>query len=84
MSTPRFTPKPKRCGTIFGSALGALLATAALTWSGGQGPDGVVKLFVDPASLWAAINATFGTLDLVSLVIALYVAYKISASAPGG
>ena len=72
-------------GTIFGSALGALLATVALTArSGGQGLQGALNLFVDPASLWAAINATFGTLDLVSLVIALYVAYKISASAPGG
>lgn len=69
-------------GTIFGSALGALLATVALTaWSGGQGLEGAVNLFVDPASLWAAIKATFGVLDLVSLLVAVYLAYKISASA---
>jgi hypothetical protein len=70
-------------GTIFGSALGALLATAALTgWSQGGGLEGIINLFIDPTSLWAAIDATFNPIDLVSLVIALYVAYKISASKP--
>ncbi|MGD8697897.1 MAG: hypothetical protein PVJ43_01320 [Gemmatimonadales bacterium] len=70
-------------GTILGSALGALLATAALTgWVGGQGLEGVVNLFVDPASLWAAIDTYFDPIDLVSLVIALYIAFKISATRP--
>lgn len=70
-------------GTVFGSALGALLATAALVgWSQGEGLAGVVNLFAAPANLWAAIDATFDTIDLVSLVIALYIAYKISASKP--
>ncbi len=68
-------------GTIFGSALGALLATAALAGrTGGQGLGGIVNLLINPASLWAAFDATFDTIDLVSLAIALYIAYKISAS----
>lgn len=70
-------------GTTLGSALGALLATAALTGrSEGQGLQGVVNLFINPASLWAAVDTHFDPIDLVSLVIALYIAFKISATRP--
>jgi len=70
-------------GTIFGSALGALLATAALTgWVEGQGLARAFSLFVDPVGLWAAIDTYFDPIDLVSLAIAIYIAYKLSAARP--
>jgi hypothetical protein len=70
-------------GTIFGSLLGTLLATAALTgWVEGQGPGGVISIFSSPGSLWAALDTYFDPIDLVSLAIALYIAFKISAARP--
>ena len=70
-------------GTLLGSALGALLATAALTgWGDGQGLAGIVNVLISPVSLWAAIDTHFDPIDLVSLLVALYIAFKISAATP--
>jgi hypothetical protein len=70
-------------GTIFGSLLGTLLATAALTgWVEGRGPEGVISMLSNPSNLWAALDTYFDPIDLVSLAIALYIAFKISAAKP--
>ena len=70
-------------GTIFGSLLGTLLATAALTgWVEGRGPEGVISMLSSPGNLWVALDTYFDPIDLVSLAIALYIAFKISAAKP--
>jgi hypothetical protein len=71
--------------TLFGSALGAVLAAAALTAFdpalGLGGIGGLPTVFSDPNMMVTALRDNFGALSLVSLAIALYLAFRLSTTA---
>lgn len=65
--------------TLFGSALGALLAVATLTAKHGGGVSALSAL-IEPAALTAAVTTYFGPLDLAFVAVALYIAMRISVA----
>jgi hypothetical protein len=75
------------CGTLLGSLVGAVLAAAALSaWQEGRPIAGFAASFVasfsGPGRLWGAMDQQYQALDLASLALALYIAFKLSASKP--
>ena len=68
--------------TLFGSALGAVLAAAALAAFGPAlglgGIAGLQAVFSDPNLLITSLRERFGALSLISLALARYVAFRIS------
>lgn len=69
--------------TLFGSLIGAVLAASALAaMAAGQGITGVIGTLSDPGTLPAMLQQTFGPLDLLSIALALYIAFRLSASKP--
>ena len=72
--------------TLFGSALGAVLAAGALTAFdpalGLGGIGGLPTVFSDPNMIVTALRERFGALSFISLAIALYLAYRLSTTAP--
>lgn len=68
-------------GTLFGSALGSVGAAAALTaMETDAGLGSILQIISDPEALLAAYTSQFTLIDLISLVLAAYVAFRISAS----
>jgi hypothetical protein len=69
--------------TLIGSALGAIFAASALTGiSSAEGVSQVVATLSNPNAILASITAHFGPLAFVSLALALYIAFRLSASKP--
>jgi hypothetical protein len=68
--------------TLFGCALGAVLAAAALAAFdpalGLGGITGLPAVFSDPNLLITSLRERLGALSLISLALALYVAFRIS------
>ena len=72
-------------GTLFGSLLGATLAGAALSaWQDDLGFGGIISNVSSIGALGAGLARQYGLIDLVSVALALYVAYRLSASKPTG
>jgi uncharacterized membrane protein YccC len=72
-------------GTLLGCILGAALAGAALSaWQDGLGFTGIITNLSSLSSIGAGLNRQYGLLDTISLALALYIAYRISASKPTG
>lgn len=71
--------------TLLGSLLGATLAGAALSaWLDGLGFSGIIANLSSIGAVGAGLGRQYGLLDIVSLALALYIAYKLSASKPSG
>ena len=71
--------------TLLGSLLGATLAGAALSaWQDGLGFGGIIANLSSIGALGAGLGRQYVVLDIVSLALALYIAYKLSASKPSG
>jgi hypothetical protein len=69
--------------TLVGCALGATLAAAALhAMQGGLGVSGLLGVLSDPGSLPNLVLERFGPLSLVSVGLAVYLAFRLSASKP--
>ncbi len=72
-------------GTLVGSLLGATLAGAALSaWQDDLGFGGIIANLTSISALGAGLIRQYSWIDLVSLALALYVAFKLSASKPAG
>ncbi len=70
-------------GTLFGSAIGGLMAATALTaFQSDLGIAGALSVLGDPAAILSALDKFYGPLDLVSVVLAAYIAFRLSASKP--
>ncbi|KPK55570.1 MAG: hypothetical protein AMS21_13530 [Gemmatimonas sp. SG8_38_2] len=70
-------------GTLIGSLLGATLAGAALSaWQDDLGFSGILANLSSVSALGAGLARQYSLLDIVSLALALYIAYRISASGP--
>jgi hypothetical protein len=70
-------------GTLFGCILGATLAGAALSaWQDNLGFGGIIANLTSISAWGEGLTRQYGLLDTVSLALALYIAYRISASAP--
>ncbi len=70
-------------GTLFGSAIGALMAATALTGvQDDLGIGGTLSVLGDPGAILTAFDRFYGLLDLISLVLAVYIAFRLSASKP--
>jgi hypothetical protein len=68
-------------GTLLGSILGAVLAGAALSASQDNlGFGGIIANLSSLSALLTAFDRQYGLLDVVSVLLALYVAFKLSAS----
>lgn len=72
-------------GTLIGSAIGAVMASAALTAvQDDLGFGGVFSVLGSPGAILTALDRFYGPIDLISLVLAGYIAFRLSASkAPG-
>jgi hypothetical protein len=71
-------------GTLFGSALGSVGAAVALSaMEAGTQITGVMEILSDQSAVLAAFTSRYGALDLFSLFLAGYLAFRISASKPG-
>ncbi|NIR42809.1 MAG: hypothetical protein GWN99_02945 [Gemmatimonadetes bacterium] len=69
--------------TLIGSALGAVLTAASLTGIlSREGITQVVAVLSDPNAILAALEEHFGWVSLLSLALALYIAFRLSASKP--
>jgi hypothetical protein len=69
--------------TAIGSAIGAVLAATALTaMEGGLGIDGITTILSDVNNLPTVVQGQFGLVSLVSVALALYLAFRLSASKP--
>lgn len=69
--------------TLIGSAVGAVLAAAALTaMEGGLGIEGITTILSDVNALPSVVQGHFGPVSLVSVALALYLAFRLSASKP--
>ncbi len=67
-------------GALLGSALGAGLAAAALTaLETGTGATGIIPIISDPENALAAIDQHYRPVDLISVALAVYIAFRISA-----
>lgn len=70
-------------GTLFGSALGSVGAAVALSaMEAGTKIPGVMEILSDQNAVLAAWTGRYALLDLISLVLAGYLAFRISASKP--
>ncbi len=80
-------------GTLLGSAMGGVLAAATLTAAGvglpyepepGQsvGVNAALHVLSNPDATIAAITRYFGLLDIVAIVVAVYVAFRLSVAKP--
>jgi hypothetical protein len=70
-------------GTLFGSALGSVGAAVALyAMEAGTQLPGIMEMLADKDAVLAAFTNRYGALDLFSLVLAGYLAFRISASKP--
>ncbi len=70
-------------GTLFGSAIGALMAATTLNaFQNDLGIGGMLSVLGDPGAILTAFDAYYGLLDLISLVLACYIAFRLSASKP--
>jgi hypothetical protein len=68
-------------GTLFGSALGAVLAAVAVTaMQTGSRLAGAIETIQSVDSVIAAITTQFGLIDIVWLLIAAYLAFRFSAT----
>jgi len=69
--------------TLLGSLMGTTLAGAALSaWQDDLGFGGIISNLSSIGALGAGLGRQYGWLDMFSLALALYVAYKLSASKP--
>ncbi len=72
-------------GTLLGSLLGATLAGAALSaWQDDLGFGGILANLSSPDALVAGLTRQYGWIDLAAVALALYIAFKLSASKPSG
>ncbi|UCC82340.1 MAG: hypothetical protein JSW46_15335 [Gemmatimonadota bacterium] len=70
-------------GTLFGSAIGSVGAAVALSaMEAGTKLAGVMEILSDQGAVLAAFTSRYGALDLFSLFLAGYLAFRISASKP--
>jgi hypothetical protein len=70
-------------GTLFGSALGSVGAAVALSaMEAGTQLPGIMEMLSNKDAVLAAFTNRYGALDLFSLVLAGYLAFRISASKP--
>jgi hypothetical protein len=70
-------------GTLFGSALGSVGASVALSaMDAGTGIPGVMEMLSSKEAVLTAWSSRYAWLDLFSLVLAGYLAFRISASKP--
>jgi hypothetical protein len=70
-------------GTLFGSLLGATLAAAALSaWQDGAGFTGILANLSGLTVAVSSIDRQYELYDLAALLLAFYVAFKLSASKP--
>jgi hypothetical protein len=70
-------------GTLFGSALGSVGAAVALSaMEAGTQIPGVLEILSSKDAVLAAFINRYGALDLFSLLLAGYLAFRISASKP--
>ncbi|NIN71095.1 MAG: hypothetical protein GTO46_03980 [Gemmatimonadetes bacterium] len=68
-------------GTLFGSAIGSVGAAVALSaMEAGTRIAGVLEILSDSNAVLAAFTNRYGALDLFSLFLAGYLAFRISAS----
>ena len=66
--------------TLFGCALGTLVAAAALVAMGADsGVSGIIATLSDLGSALSAVSASYGYLDILSYAIAVYLAFRLSA-----
>lgn len=70
-------------GTLFGSAIGALMAATALTaFQNDLGIGGMLSVLSDPGAMLTAFGTYYTLLDSISIVLACYIAFRLSASKP--
>ncbi len=70
-------------GTLIGSAIGAVMASAALTTvQDDLGIGGIFSVLGSPGAILTAIDRYYGLLDLISVVLAVYIAFRLAASKP--
>jgi hypothetical protein len=70
-------------GTLLGSLLGATLAAAALSaWQDGAGFTGILANLSGITATIDSIDRQYELYDLAALLLAIYVAFKLSASKP--
>ncbi len=71
-------------GTLFGSVLGSVGAAAALTaMEQGTSAAGIIHTLSSLDTVLAAYTGTYSAIDLVSLLFAAYISFRLSASRPG-
>ncbi len=70
-------------GTLLGSLLGAILASAALSaWQDDLGVGGIIGNLSSVGSALAVLDRQYAPVHLVAVALALYIAFKLSASKP--
>ncbi len=68
-------------GTILGCAIGSTLSAATLqAMTDGTGLGGVIGVVSDSGALLQAVMSTYSSLDLIAYGLALYFAFRLSAS----
>ena len=68
-------------GTILGCAIGSTLSAATLqAMTDGTGLGGVIGVVSDSGALLQALMSTYSSLDLIAYGLALYFAFRLSAS----
>ncbi len=68
-------------GTILGCAIGSALSAATLqAMTDGTGLGGVIGVVSDSGALLQAVMSTYSSLDLIAYGLALYFAFRLSAS----
>jgi hypothetical protein len=69
--------------TLLGSLIGATLAAAALSaWQDATGFAGILDNLSSVTSVLAAFSRQYRPYDLIALLLALYLAFRLSASKP--
>lgn len=70
-------------GTLLGSLLGGILASAALSaWQDNLGVGGILDNLSSVGSALAVLDRQYAPIDLAAVALALYIAFKLSASKP--
>jgi hypothetical protein len=68
-------------GTILSCAIGSALSAATLqAITDGAGLGGVIGVISHPGALLQAVMSTYRALDLIAYGLALYLAFRLSAS----
>ncbi len=70
-------------GTLIGSAIGVVMASAALTTvQDDLGIGGIFSVLGSLGAILTAIDRYYTLLDLISVVLAVYIAFRLAASKP--